>query len=104
MLKIKREDEVIVIAGKDKGKRGKVVKVLADGSLIVSGINTVKKHQKPNPNLGQAGGIVEQEAAIQSSNVAIYNPATSKQDRVGFRIEGEKKVRFFKSNNALVDA
>ena len=104
MLKIKREDEVVVIAGKDKGKRGKVLKVLASGSLIVSGINMVKKHQKPNPNIGQAGGIVEKEAAIEISNVAIFNPATQKADRVGFRVEGDKKVRFFKSNNALVDA
>ena len=104
MLKIKKDDEVIVIAGKDKGKRGKVTKVRTDGRLIVSGVNLVKKHQKPNPNLGQAGGIVEQEAAIQASNVAIYNPETQKADRVGFRIEGDKKVRFFKSNNALVDA
>lgn len=104
MLKIKRDDEVVVIAGKDKGKRGKVLKVRTNGTLIVSGVNTVKKHQKPNPNLGHVGGIVEQEAAIQASNVAIYNPSTQKADRVGFRIEGDKKVRFFKSNNALVDA
>lgn len=104
MLKIKKDDEVIVIAGRDKGKRGKVSKVRTDGRLIVSGINLVKKHQKPNPNVGQAGGIVEQEAGIQVSNVAIYNPETQKADRVGFRIEGEKKVRFFKSNSALVDA
>jgi large subunit ribosomal protein L24 len=104
MLKIKKDDEVIVIAGKDKGKRGKVSKVRTDGRLVVSGVNLVKKHQKPNPNLGQAGGIVEQEAAIQASNVAIYNPETQKADRVGFRTEGDKKVRFFKSNNALVDA
>jgi len=104
MLKIKRDDEVIVIAGKDKGKRGKVTKVLAGGYFFVGGVNMVKKHQKPNPNLGHVGGIVEQEAAIQSSNVAIYNPATQKADRVGFRVEGDKKVRFFKSNNALVDA
>lgn len=104
MLKIKRDDEVIVIAGKDKGKRGKVNKVLAGGYLVVGGINMVKKHQKPNPNLGHVGGIVEQEAAIQASNVAIYNPATQKADRVGFRLENDKKVRFFKSNNALVNA
>ena len=104
MLKIKKDDEVIVIAGKDKGKRGKVVSVRADGRLIVSGVNTVKKHQKPNPQLGQPGGIVEQEAALQASNVAIFNPETQKADRVGFRTEGENKVRFFKSNNALVDA
>lgn len=104
MLKIKRDDEVIVIAGKDKGQRGKVAKVLSGGLLIIAGINMVKKHQKPNPNLGRPGGIIEQEAAIQSSNVAIYNAATQKADRVGFRVEGEKKVRFYKSNNALIDA
>lgn len=104
MLKIKKDDEVIVIAGKDKGKRGKVVKVGNEGRMVVSGVNLVKKHQKPNPNLGQAGGIVEQEASIQASNIAIYNPETQKADRVGIRTEGDKKVRFFKSNNALVDA
>lgn len=104
MLKIKRDDEVIVIAGKDKGKRGKVRKVRTDGKLLVAGVNIVKKHQRANPNAGQAGGIVEKEAAIDASNVAIYNPQTQKADRVGFRFEGEKKVRFFKSNNALIDA
>lgn len=104
MLKIKRDDEVIVIAGKDKGKRGKVVSVQKDGRLVVSGVNTVKKHQKPNPNAGVQGGIIEKEAPIQVSNVAIFNPQTEKADRVGFRFEGEKKVRFFKSNNALIDA
>lgn len=104
MLKIKRDDEVIVIAGKDKGKRGKVQKVRADGKLLVSGVNMVKKHQRANPNMGQAGGIVEKEAAIDASNVAIYNPQTQKADRVGFRFEGDKKVRFFKSNNALIEA
>jgi large subunit ribosomal protein L24 len=103
MLKIKKDDEVIVIAGKDKGKRGKVLKVRTDNRLLIAGVNTVKKHQKPNPQLGQPGGIVEQEAPIQVSNVAILNPETSKADRVGFRLEGEKKVRFFKSNNALID-
>lgn len=104
MLKIKRDDEVIVIAGKDKGKRGKVLSVRDDNRVLVSGVNIVKKHQKPNPNLGQAGGIVEVEAPIQVSNVAIYNPETNKADRVGFREENGKKVRFFKSNDALVDA
>ena len=104
MLKIKRDDEVIVIAGKDKGKRGKVRKVRTDGKLLVAGVNIVKKHQRANPNAGQAGSIVEKEAAIDASNVAIYNPQTQKADRVGFRFEGEKKVRFFKSNNALIDA
>ncbi|ROQ17115.1 LSU ribosomal protein L24P [Marinimicrobium koreense] len=105
MRKIKRDDEVIVIAGRDKGKRGKVTRVLADGRLIVSGINMIKKHQKPNPQLGVPGGIVEKEASIQASNVAIYNPATQKADRVGFKIlENGDKVRVFKSNGEAVEA
>ena len=101
--KIRRDDEVVVLAGKDKGKQGKVLKVLiADNRLIVEGVNLVKKHTKPNPQLGIAGGIVEKEASIHVSNVAIVNPATGKADRVGFRFEDEKKVRFFKSNGELV--
>lgn len=102
MLKIRRDDEVIVIAGKDNGKRGKVVKVLADNRVIISGINMVKKHQKPNPQLQQAGGIVEKEAGIQVSNVAIWNPKTEKADRVGFKVEGETKVRVFKSTGEVI--
>jgi len=100
--KIKRDDEVIIIAGKDKGKTGKIKTVLANGKVIIEGVNLVKKHTKPNPQAGIEGGIVEQEAPIQISNVAIYNSATSKADRVGFRLEDDKKVRFFKSNNELV--
>ncbi|WP_421132596.1 50S ribosomal protein L24 [Alteromonas sp. A079] len=101
--KIRRDDEVVVLAGKDKGKQGKVLRVLmADDRLIIEGVNLVKKHTKPNPQLGVAGGIVEKEASIHVSNVAIVNPATGKADRVGFRIEDEKKVRFFKSNGELV--
>jgi large subunit ribosomal protein L24 len=101
--KIRRDDEVIVIAGKDKGKRGKVTKVLAtESKVFVEGVNIIKKHQKPNPQLGVAGGIVEKEAAIDVSNVAIFNPQTGKADRVGFKIENEKKVRVFKSNGELV--
>ncbi|MBO9491013.1 50S ribosomal protein L24 [Endozoicomonas sp. G2_1] len=101
--KIRRDDEVIVLAGKDKGKKGKVTKVLVEKSKVfVEGVNLVKKHQKPVPQLQQAGGIVEKEAPIHVSNVAIVNPATGKADRVGFRIEDGKKVRFFKSNNELV--
>ncbi len=101
--KIRRDDEVVVLAGKDKGKQGKVLKVLiADNRLIVEGVNLVKKHTKPNPQLGIAGGIVEKEASIHVSNVAIVNPATGKADRCGFRFEDEKKVRFFKSNGELV--
>lgn len=104
MLKIKRDDEVIVIAGRDKGKRGKVVRVLAD-RVIVSGINLIKKHQKPNPQAGVAGGIIEKEASIHTSNVAIYNPATKQADRVGFKVlENGDKVRVFKSNGEAVEA
>ena len=105
MLKIKRDDEVIVIAGKDKGKRGKVLKVLDNDRVLVSGIQMIKKHQKPNPQLGVTGGIVEKEAPIQVSNVAIFNSATNKADRVGFKIlEDNKKIRIFKSNGEAVDA
>ncbi|MBQ1782210.1 MAG: 50S ribosomal protein L24 [Gammaproteobacteria bacterium] len=100
--KIRREDEVIVLTGRDKGKRGKVTQVLESGKVIVEGINIVKKHQKPNPYLQIEGGIVDQEAAIDASNVAVYNPKTGKADRVGFRIEDGKKVRFFKSNNEVI--
>ena len=101
--KIRQNDEIIVLAGKDKGKTGKVTKVLVENSKVfVEGVNLVKKHQKPVPQLQQPGGIVEKEAPIHVSNVAIVNPATGKADRVGFRIEDGKKVRFFKSNNELV--
>ena len=105
MRKIKSKDEVIVIAGRDKGKRGSVARVLENDRLIVSGINMVKKHQKPNPTLGQPGGIVEKEAPIHVSNVAIFNPATGKADRVGFKmLEDSTKIRIFKSNQEAIDA
>ena len=101
--KIRRDDEVVVLAGKDKGKQGKVLKVLpSEDRLIIEGVNLVKKHQKPNPQLNVPGGIIEKEASIHVSNVAIVNPQTGKADRVGFRFEDEKKVRFFKSNGELV--
>ena len=101
--KIRRDDEIVVLAGKDKGKQGKVLRVLAsEDRLVVEGVNLVKKHTKPNPQLGEPGGIVEKEASIHVSNVAIVNPATGKADRVGFRFEDEKKVRFFKSKGELV--
>ena len=102
MFKIKRDDEVIILAGKDKGKRGKVRKVLDNDKLIVSGINMIKKHTKPNPQEGVAGGIVEKEAPIQVSNVAIFNPGTGKGDRVGFKVEGDSKIRIFKSNGEAI--
>jgi len=102
--KIKTNDDVVVLAGKDKGKRGKVLKVLDDGRLLVSGIQIVKKHQKPNPQLGAPGGIIEKEAPIDISNVALYNPETRKADRVGFKVQEDgKKVRVFKSSGAAVD-
>ena len=104
MLKIKRDDEVIILAGKDKGKRGKVRKVLDNDKLIVSGVNMVKKHTKPNPQEGVAGGIVEKEAPIQVSNVAIFNPDSNKADRVGFKVEGDSKVRIFKSSGEVIDS
>ena len=104
MLKIKSDDEVIVLAGKDKGKRGKVRRVLDNNKLIVSGVNMVKKHTKPNPQAGVAGGIVENEAPIQVSNVAIFNPSTSKADRVGFKVDGDSKVRIFKSSGEVIDS
>jgi large subunit ribosomal protein L24 len=101
--KIRRDDEIIVLAGKDKGKQAKVLKVLpVTDRLIVEGVNLIKKHTKANPQLSVAGGIIEKEASIHVSNVAIFNPATGKADRVGFRFEDDKKVRFFKSNGELV--
>jgi large subunit ribosomal protein L24 len=105
MLKIKRDDEVVVVTGKDKGKRGKVLKVLGNGRLLVSGVQMIKKHQKPNPNAGIPGGIIEKEAPIQASNVAIFNSATNKADRVGFKVQDDnKKIRVFKSSGEAVDA
>lgn len=105
MAKIKRDDEVVVLAGKDKGKRGTVRAVLDANRVIVSGVNMIKKHTKPNPQMGVAGGIVEKEAPIQVSNIAIFNPTSSRADRVGYQVlEGGKKVRVFKSNGEQIDA
>ncbi|MFB6422221.1 MAG: 50S ribosomal protein L24 [Candidatus Malihini olakiniferum] len=100
--KIHRNDEVIVLTGKDKGKRGKVKTVLSSRRIFVEGINLVKKHQKPDPSLNRPGGIVKKEAAIHLSNVALFNMATGKADRVGFRFEEGKKVRFFKSTSETI--
>ncbi|MCB1615242.1 MAG: 50S ribosomal protein L24, partial [Pseudomonadales bacterium] len=98
MKKIKTKDEVVVIAGKDKGKRGKVKSILDNNRVLVSGVNVVKRHTKPNPQLGVQGGIVEKEAPIQISNIAIFNPKSNKADRVGIQVlEGGKRVRVFKS-------
>jgi large subunit ribosomal protein L24 len=102
MRKIKKNDEVIVIAGKDKGNRGNVLRVL-DDLVLVSGINKVKKHQKPNPVKGVAGGIVEMEKPLHISNVAIYNAASKKADRVGVKsLEDGRKVRVFKSSGEVI--
>lgn len=102
MLKIKHNDEVVVISGKDKGKRGAVLRVLGD-KIVVAGVNVVKKHQKPVPQRGTQGGIVEKEAPLHVSNVAIWNPATQKADRVGFRVgQDGTKERFFKSTKEAV--
>jgi len=101
--KIRRDDEVIVIAGKDKGKTGKVLKVITGTErVVVEGVNLIKKHQKPVPQLQQPGGIVEKEASVNVSNVAILNPETGKADRVGFKFEDGKKVRIFKSNGKTI--
>ena len=104
MRKIRKNDDVIVIAGKDKGNRGNVLRVLGD-YLLVSGINKAKKHQKPNPVKGTTGGIVEKELPIHVSNVAIYNTAVKKGDRVGIKtLEDGRKVRVFKSSGEMIDA
>ncbi|MDM8545911.1 50S ribosomal protein L24 [Candidatus Venteria ishoeyi] len=104
MRRIKQGDDVIVIAGKDKGKQGKVTKIVDSDRVIVEGINLAKRHTKSNPATGSAGGIVEKEMPLNISNVGLYNPATNKADRVGFKtLEDGKKVRYFKSNNEVVD-
>ncbi len=104
MNKIRRGDEVIVITGKDRGRRGTVIRMYDDGRVLVEGVNVVRKHQKPNPNAGVPGGIIDKEMPVDISNVMLYNPMTSKGDRVGFKfLEDGKKVRFFKSNNEVVD-
>ena len=104
MQKIRKGDDAIIIAGKDKGKRGTVLKVLESNRLVIENINMAKKHVKPNPNAGESGGIVEKELSIHASNVALYNSATSKADRVGIRVlEDGRKVRYFKSKSEVVD-
>ena len=104
MRKLKCDDEVIVITGKDKGKRGSISRLIGDKKILVSGINMVKRHTKPNPNAGQPGGIIEKEAAINISNVAIFNPQTNKADKIAIKVsEDGKKTRVFKSNNQEVD-
>ena len=104
MQRIKRGDEVIVIAGKDRGRRGTVINVLEKDRILVEGVNVAKKHQKPNPNAGVQGGIIEKEMPLHASNVMIFNSVTGKGDRIGVKtLEDGKKVRFFKSNKEVVD-
>jgi large subunit ribosomal protein L24 len=104
MRRIRKGDEVVVIAGKDKGKRGNVMRVMPDGRVVVSDINMVKRHTKPNPGRGVPGGIIEKEMPVDPSNVMMYNPQTSKGDRIGFRtLEDGRKVRYFKSTREVVD-
>lgn len=104
MNRIKKGDEVIVIAGRDKGRRGTVIRVYADDRVLVENVNIVKKHQRPNPQRGVAGGIVEKEMPLHSSNVMLWNPVAKKGDRVGVRtLQDGKRVRYFKSNNEVVD-
>jgi len=103
MQKIKKDDQVIIITGKDKGKTGAVKRILDNGKLYVSGINMIKKHQKGNPQMNQPGGIIEKEAPIQASNVAIYNSSSNKADKVGIQEQDGKKVRVFKSTGEKID-
>ena len=105
MNKIRKGDSVIVTAGRDKGRTGTVVAVHADGRVIVESVNMLKKHQRPNPQRGVQGGIIQKEAPLSGSNVALLNPATKKADRVGIRtLKDGRKARFYKSNDELVDA
>ena len=102
--RIKKGDEVIVVAGKDKGRRGTVLRIFDDERVLIENVNVVKKHQKPNPNAGVQGGIIEKEMPLEASNVMLYNPVTQKGDRDGVRkLEDGKKVRYFKSNGEVVD-
>lgn len=102
--KIKKGDEVIVVAGKDKGKRGTVIRMMENDRLVVENINMAKKHTKPNPNKGEPGGILDKEMPLHISNIALFNPASGKGDRVGFKtLEDGKKVRVFKSSGEVVD-
>jgi len=105
MNKIKKGDSVMVLAGKDKGQTGNVIRVMTNNKVLVENVNMAKRHTKGNPQAGVAGGIIEKEMPMHISNVGLVNPATGKADRVGFKkLEDGRKVRFFKSNNEVVDA
>ena len=104
MRKIRKGDDVVVTTGRDRGKRGTVLRILDSDHLLVEGANRVKKHQRPNPMKGVTGGIIEKEMPLHVSNVALFNPATKKADRIGIRtLEDGRRVRFFKSNGEVVD-
>ncbi|MBX9905411.1 MAG: 50S ribosomal protein L24 [Burkholderiales bacterium] len=104
MRKIKKGDDVIVVTGRDRSKRGTVVRIVDEDHLLVEGINRVKKHQRPNPAKGETGGIIDKEMPIHVSNVALFNPVTKKADRIGIRqLEDGRRVRYFKSNGEVVD-
>jgi len=105
MKRIKQGDEVVIITGKDKGRRGNVIRVYDDDRVLVEGVNIARKHQKPNPNAGVPGGIIEKEMPLDISNVMVYNPSAGKGDRVGIRsLADGRRVRYFKSNNEVLDS
>ena len=104
MSKIRKGDDVVVLSGRDKGKRGTVLQIIENKRILVDNVNVIKKHVKPNPNRGETGGIIEREAPIQISNVALFNPNTNKADRVGYKVlEDGRKVRVFKSDGEVAD-
>jgi len=104
MNRLRTDDQVVVLAGKDKGKRGKIIKILSNDKVLVESVNLVKKHEKPNPGQGITGGIVEKAMPIHRSNIAILNKDTNEKDKVGIRtLEDGKRVRFYKSTNEVVD-
>ena len=104
MSKLRKGDDVVVLAGRDKGKRGTVLQIIENSRILVDNVNVIKKHVKPNPNRGETGGIIEKEAPIQISNVALFNPNTNKADRVGYKVlEDGRKVRVFKSDGEVAD-
>ena len=104
MKKIRKGDKVVVLAGRDKGKQGTVLRVLEDSRVLVENVNMIKRHTKPNPNKGVTGGIIDREAPIHASNVALFNPATGKGERVGMRVmQDGSKVRFFKKSGEVAD-
>ena len=104
MSKLRKGDDVVVLSGRDKGKRGTVLQIIENSRILVDNVNVIKKHVKPNPNRGETGGIIEKEATIQISNVALFNPNTNKADRVGYKVlEDGRKVRVFKSDGEVAD-